>query len=165
MKTIIIFGSTYGFAKECAQKLAEQIDGEVVLVNVVTEGIMPLENFDNVVIGGSIYMGQVQKKVKAFCVANVEALKSKRVGLFLCCGLPQNFEINLKNAYPDELINVAVAKECFGGELRTEKMNFAHKFITGMMKKASAKQGTAAPVMQMTENITKMAASINNVGK
>lgn len=78
----------------------------------------------------------------------------------MCCGLPENFEQSLKNSFPEELLNRAIAKECFGGELRTAKMSIAHKMITVLMKKAAAKEGKE-PIKQMSENIAKLAAIFN----
>lgn len=161
MKTAIIYGSTYGYAEDCAKKLKEQIDGEVVLINAMRESILPIDDFDNIIFGGSIYIGQIQKKINEYCIANVDILLNKRVALFLCCGFIDNFELNLKNSFPEQLINNAIAKECFGGELRIEKMKFLHKMMTSVMKKAAAKEGKE-PVKQLTDNITKLAAAINN---
>lgn len=163
MKTIIIYGSTYGYARDCAKKLSEQLKGEVFLVNVSTDIIPKVDEFDNVVIGGSIYMGRIQKKIKAYCDLNLDMLKNKRVGLFLCCGLPDNFEQNMKNSFSEELLSRAIVKECFGGELRTAKMSLAHKIITGLMKKALSKEGkegkeTTKPMLQ---SIDKLASIIN----
>lgn len=160
MKTIIIYGSTYGYAKECTKRLAEQLKGETLVVNVSTDTIPPIDKFDNVIIGGSIYMGQIQKKVKVYCASNVGLLKNKRLGLFLCCGLPENFMQHTKNAFPEELLKNAVAIESFGGELRIEKMNLMHKILTGVMQKAAVKEGKE-PTKQMPENIAKLAAIIN----
>lgn len=160
MKTIIIYSSTYGYAKDCASELLKQLKGEVTLVNVSTDKIPPINEFDNVVIGGSIYMGQISKKIKAYCTSNVDLLKNKRVGLFLCCGLPENLEKNIKNSFPEELLKKAISIESFGGELRVEKMKLTHKILTGFIKKAAAKEGKAL-AKQMPENIAKLAAIIN----
>jgi len=160
MKTMIIFSSTYGYTKECALKLSEQLKGEVFLVNAMTDDTPPINEFDNIVMGGSIYMGQIQKKVKAYCTSNAELLKNKRTGFFLCCGLPEKFEQSLKNSFPEELLDRAIAKECFGGELRSAKMSIAHKIITSLMKKSAAKEGKE-PIKQMPQNIAKLAAIIN----
>ena len=160
MKTIIIYSSTYGYAKECTKKLAEQLKGETFLVNVSTDTIPSIDKFDNVIIGGSIYMGQIQKKLKEYCASNVDLLKNKRLGLFICCGLPENFEQNTKNAFPEELLKKAIVIEFFGGELRIEKMNLVHKILTGVMKKAAAKEGKES-IKQMPENIARLAAIIN----
>ena len=160
MKTLIIYGSTYGFTKECVTKLKEQIKGEVTVVNIMTDGEPSIDEYDNIIIGGSIYIGQIQKNVKNYCIANINKIKNKKLALFLSCGLPENFEENLKNSFPDELIKKAVAKECFGGELRIEKMKFSHKMITKMMTKSTAKEGKQPP-KQIPENIAKIASVIN----
>jgi len=78
MKTIIIYGSTYGYTKECAERLKEYLDGEVMLVDATAGTITPIDKFDNIVIGGSIYMGQIQKKVKAYCASNAYSGTSGR---------------------------------------------------------------------------------------
>ena len=160
MKTIIIYDSKYGFTEDCVTSLAGQLEGEVSIVNLCNEKIQKIDNFDNIIIGGSIYMGQIQKKIKLYCSENIEMLLTKRLALFLCCGLPENFLQNLKSNFPEELLTKAVATECFGGELRTEKMNFADKMITGLMKKAAEKEGKSQPT-QMSDNIKKLAEIIN----
>ena len=160
MKTIIIYGSTYGYAKDCASELSRQLKGEVLLVDVSTDTIPTIGEFDNVVIGGSIYMGQISKKIKAYCTSNIDLLKTMRVGLFLCSGLPEDLEKNIKNAFSEELLKKAISVEYFGGELRIEKMKFTHKILTGLMKKAAVKEGKAL-AKQMPENIAKLAAIIN----
>ena len=160
MKTIIIYASTYGYAKDCANELSKQLTGEVLIVNVSTDTILSISGFDNVVIGGSIYMGHISKKIKAFCISNLNLLKNKRVGLFLCCGLPEDFEKNIENAFPKELLRKAISVESFGGELRIEKMKFTHKILAGLIKKAAIKERKAI-AKQMPENIAKMTAIIN----
>jgi menaquinone-dependent protoporphyrinogen oxidase len=160
MKTMIIYSSTYEYTKECAERLRGYLLGEVIVVNATIDVITQLDEIDNVIIGGSIYMGQIQKNMKEFCASNVALLKDKRLGLFLCCGLPEKSEQAMKDAFPEELLKKAIAEECFGGVLRTEKMNLVHKIIAIFMKKAAAKEGKE-PIQQMPENIAKMAAIFN----
>ena len=159
MKTLIIYASTYGYAKECTEKVAELIEGDVTVLNIKTDRVPSLEEFDNVVLGGSIYMGQIYKKLKEYAQANLKQLLNKRVALFICCGLPKNFEETIKNCFPQELLDHAIAKECFGGELRTEKMNLAHKMIAGLMQRA-VKPG-ASETMSLPENMAKLAEAVN----
>jgi len=160
MKTLIIYASKYGYGKECAEKLAEQIQGEVLLANILKESNPPIENFDTVVIGGSIYIGQIQKKLKEYCAANVELLKNKRIALFLCSGAPENLEKDMKNSFPEDLLQKAIAMEAFGGIINRDKLNLGHKLIMKMMDNATAKD-PKPPMKQMTENITKLAEAIN----
>ena len=145
MKTLIVYGSTYGFTKDCVQKLAGQLEGDVVTANAMTEEIPNANQFDNVIVGGSIYMGQIQKKIKEFCAANEKLLSSKKLGLFLCCGLPENLEQSMKNSFPESLMGKAAAKGCFGGELRMNRMKLMHKMISNMMLKAAEKEGKKPP--------------------
>lgn len=160
MKTLIVYGSTYGYARECAQRLAQALGGEVTAADADKERIPDISGFDAVIAGGSVYMGQVQKGVKKFCEDNAAELSGKRLGLFLCCGLPENFEQNAKNIFPEALREKAAAIECFGGELRTEKMKFMHRTISNMMKKTNEKEGKQDP-KPMPENITKLAQIMN----
>lgn len=160
MKTLIIYSSTYGYAKDCANELSKQLKGEVLIVNISTDTMPLISEFDNVVIGGSIYMGQISKKIKAYCTSNIDLLKNKRVGLFLCCGLPEDFQKSIKNAFPEELLKKAISVVSFGGELRIEKMNLAHKILVTLMKKAAVKEGKVL-AKQMPENIVKLTAIIN----
>ncbi|MGE5494505.1 MAG: flavodoxin domain-containing protein [Burkholderiales bacterium] len=160
MKTLIVYGSTYGYAEECVQRLAKALNGEVTVVNAEKERIPGISGFDTVIAGGSVYMGQVQKGVKKFLEENVAELSGKKLGLFLCCGLPENFEQNANNNFPEALREKAAAVVCFGGELRTEKMKFMHRAITKMMKKANEKEGKEGAT-PMPENIGKLAQIMN----
>jgi menaquinone-dependent protoporphyrinogen oxidase len=161
MKTLIIYATTYGFTGECVEELKGELKGEVTAVNVMTETVPDLKEYDNIIMGGSIYMGQIHKNLKDYCTVNSQLLSKKTVALFLCCGLAENFDVTLATAFPEDLIKVAIAKECFGGELRIKKMKFIHKMITGMMKKATAKDGKPEP-KKLPENIHKLAQTINN---
>lgn len=162
MKTMIIYGSKYGYTEDCVKSLADHIKGEVILFNIYNENIPNTDEFDNIIIGGSIYMGHIQKKLKLYCTQNVNSLVNKRLSLFLCCGLPESFEQTLKINFPEELLKKAVAKECFGGELRTNRMNLADKMISVLMKKATATE-EKTEVKQISENIFKMAECMNNI--
>ncbi|MEI6101547.1 MAG: flavodoxin domain-containing protein [Eubacteriales bacterium] len=160
MKTLIVYASTYGFAEECAKTLAGQVQGETVAINITKEKEPALAGFDNIVIGGSIYMGRVQKQVSEFCVSNLNTLLTKRVALFLCGGIAENYEQNMQNSYPASLLEAAVSKEYYGGELRKDKMSFAHKMLTSAIEKAGRKNGTPLPEAK-PENIGKTAVALN----
>lgn len=161
MKTMIIYATKYGYSEDCVKELKDKLQGDVLTVNVLTERISSLDVFDNVIIGGSIYMGQINKKLKTFCENNMNSIFGKKVGLFLCCGLPENFEQNLTNAFHSELREQAIACECFGGELRTDKMKGPDRIISGLMKKVAADQGKPDPV-KLPENIDKLAMAMNS---
>ncbi|MBC3890006.1 flavodoxin [Acetobacterium paludosum] len=162
MKTLILYASTYGYTQECAAKLSNDLLGDVLLVNINADPVPPLEEYDTVLIGGSIYMGQIQKKIKEYCLANADSLKKKNLGFFISCGSAENFDENIKNSFPEALINAALSIENFGGEFRIDKMKLSHKLIMKMVAKATEKDNKP-PAKPMPENIKKMAQTINHL--
>ena len=78
MKTLIAYGSKHGAAAKCAVILKEKIRGEVEMINLQQIQNIALKDYDNVIIGGSIYAGAIQKQVTAFCSQNLEILKQKK---------------------------------------------------------------------------------------
>ena len=145
MNTLIVYATQYGFTADCAASLKQQLDGEVTLIDLAKQTMPNLTGYDAVAVGGSIYMGKVQAQVSAFCSEHESELLQKPLGLFLCCGLPQNLEQIMAASFPETLRKHAKASGCFGGELRTNRMKPMHKFIANMMQKAGAKDGIKPP--------------------
>lgn len=163
MNTLIIYGTKYGCTERCAKSLSGKLTGKVDLVNIKKNKVPGLTKYDRVIIGGSIYVGKIQKEIKEYCTKNLNELKEKKLGLFICCGFSENFNQHMENAFPKELLEAAVAKECFGGELNLDKMNIFHRFLTKIVSKASKKSSTdtkaGAPII-IAENINKLARSL-----
>jgi menaquinone-dependent protoporphyrinogen oxidase len=136
MKTLIIYGTKHGCAEKCSKLLKDQLNGEITIVDLKKQAVTDLSSFDRVVIGGSIYVGKIQKQVSEFCIKNLAELKKKKVGLFICCMNKNNAEVQLSAAFPDELLNSAVIKECFGGAFAFKKMNMLEKLMVKMVSKA-----------------------------
>jgi menaquinone-dependent protoporphyrinogen oxidase len=96
----------------------------VNIVNVLKDKVPGLSDYSTVIIGGSIYMRRVQKELKSYLETHLETLLSKKVGLFLYAGHPDQSVIaeEFNQAFPQSLIDQAVAKGVFGYE-----RNFANK--------------------------------------
>jgi menaquinone-dependent protoporphyrinogen oxidase len=171
MNTLIIYGSKHGTTEKCAAMLAEKLKGNVDLHHIKTAGVPDLTKYDRIVIGGSIYAGKIQKEITGFCTQNLQILKDKKIGLFICCMFPMNAEMQLNTAFPQELLNSAVAKENFGGEMLISDMNFAEKVITKLVSKVVVKNDPTAPIKDMKkdismilgENIHRFAQSLNSL--
>ncbi len=162
MKTLIIYASTYGYTRDCVHSLKQQLNGETRIVDINKEAVPALTDFDTILIGGSIYIGQIQKKIKKYCLAHVDALKNKNLGFFIACGSAETIATYFKNSFPEPLLEKALFTENVGGEMRPDKMNFFHRFITKMIDKSADKQ--AAPAMKpLPENVVKMANAINQL--
>ncbi|MFV3010682.1 flavodoxin domain-containing protein [Clostridium botulinum] len=157
MKTLIVYGTKHGTTEKCSKLLKDKLSGEVVIINIKKENMPDITEFNNIIIGGSIYMGQIQKEVKNFCIENINALKEKRVGLFICGLNEKDVEAQLNNAFPKELLTNAVGKECLGGECILKNMNFFERFI---MKKVSKIDKDTSKISE--ENINKFTQLIND---
>lgn len=66
MKTLIVYGTKHGTTEKCSKFLKDKLSGEVVIINIKKENMPDITTFNNIIIGGSIYMGQIQKEVKIF---------------------------------------------------------------------------------------------------
>lgn len=159
MKSIIIYSTKYGTAEKAAKILSSKLQGEVVLKNIMKEDILSLDEYDNVILGGSIYVGKIQKKLTEYMKKNSELLLNKRVGLFLCCG-ETNEELAVKqmeSAFPAELYKKAICKDSFGSEIYYEKLNFFEKFI--MKKVKGVKESYSELKEDSIDNFAKVMSS------
>lgn len=135
MKTVILYATKYGSARKAAELLKEQLNGETVLADVGRDTIPPLDEFDAVILGGSVYIGQIQKQLAAYARAHTEMLLKKRLGLFLCAAATDS-EMQKKEweaAFPPELYRYAAAKDILGYRYDFTKMNFFEKMIIKKM--------------------------------
>lgn len=157
MKTLIIYGTKHGTTEKCSKLLKDKIKGEVVVVDIKKDEILDIASFDNIIIGTSIYMGQIQKRIKRFCTENINKLKEKRIGIFICGMSEKGTDELLSNSFPLELLDNASVKAYFGGELIFKKMNFFEKFIIKKVAKTSEDTSNLSE-----ETINKFVNSINN---
>lgn len=155
MKSIIIYSTKYGSAEKAARKIKEKLEGEVILVNIMKENISSIEEYDNVILGGSIYVGKIQKKLKEYINKNLAALMKKRIGLFICAAEKDanKKEKELQAAFPADLYNKAISREILGYEIYYDKLNFFEKKIMNSI------MGVKTNVSELCEE------SINNLVK
>ena len=122
--------------EKCSKILKINLMGKLLVVNIKKDIIPDINSFDNIVIGGSIYAGRIQKEITEFCLKNANILKNKKIGIFVCCMSEGEKAISqLNSCFPNELISMAIAKEHFGGGFTFSKMNFFEKFIIKMVSK------------------------------
>lgn len=130
MRTLIVYTTRHGCAEKCANKLKNGLAGEITLYNLKNSHKIDLDNYERIIIGGSIHAGKIQKKVKQFCLKNLDAFKDKKIGLYICCMEEgEKATSQFKEAFPEELINHATATGIFGGEFNFERMNFIERSI------------------------------------
>lgn len=138
MNTLIVYATKYGCTEKCAQILSKKLDGHVDLINLKKVKDVNIAKYEKVIIGGSIYIGKIHKEVTEFCSKHLEQLKERRIGLFIC-GMQEEEAIQneLNQNFNADLIELAEAKEWFGGEFNFKKMNFLEKFIVKKVVKVT----------------------------
>lgn len=159
MKTLIAYGTKRGFTKKCANLLAEKIHGDIDIKNLKDYKDVELENYDNIIIGGSVYMGKIRKEVTAFCNKYKETLLKKNLGLFIC-GLAEGevAKEEIEACFPDDLSNKALSVDIFGGEYNFDKMNFIEKTVIKKIANTTENQE-----FLHTDRIEKFAEVFNSI--
>lgn len=134
MKTLIIYSGKHGTTARIANMLKEGIDGEVSVCDIAQ--VQDIEGYDGIILGSSVYAGQVSKRFKQFTETNLPILKKKKLGLYLCCmkrGDEAKEQFN--NAFLPELRDCAAVEGFLGGEFDFAKMNFIERFLVKKIAK------------------------------
>lgn len=161
MKTLIVYSTTHGCTEKTANELRQYLGETVSLSNLKKDTKHKLEQFERIIIGGSIHAGQIQKRVKTFCTNNLEELKTKELGLFICCMEEgEKAQKQLQYAFPEELHKAAKASAFLGGEFDFNKMNFFEKLI--VKKVAHVEESTSNYNKEAIKTFSKKMNSIFN---
>ncbi|HIE4742437.1 hypothetical protein KLL39_05205 [Clostridioides difficile] len=159
MKTLIVYATKYGCTKKCAEILKSYLKGEVDILSAKSSKIN-MAQYDNVIVGGSVYMGKMRKEITQFCKHNIKQLLRKKLGLFACCYTPNGTEGFFESLFPLELLNHASYTTTVGGEMDYEKMNFIYRKMFQSLKKIDGfNEGFTEPKINKDE-IKKLAEVI-----
>ena len=137
--TAIIYASKHGTTETVARLLAEELNDKAVLISLKENQNPDITQFEIVILGSAIYAGTSRKEMKKFCENNKEVLQQKTIGLFIC-GMepnPINRENEIKNAYPESLLQHAKITGFLGGEFLFDKLNFLEKLIVKKVAKVT----------------------------
>lgn len=93
------------------------------------------DGYDVAVVGGSIRMGKLNSKLKKYIKANMEKLSSMPSAVFICCGLLKDFEDYKIMQLPKQL-HCSLGIECFGGQLKPDKLKGIDKLIVKIMRES-----------------------------
>ncbi|BCJ94721.1 flavodoxin [Anaerocolumna cellulosilytica] len=136
MKSIIIYTTRYGCTAEVARRIQKELGDECTIIDIKKESVPLLDTFDTVILGGSIYIGKVQKEMTLFCTTNLEQLLTKKIGLYISAGAQTQEECykELLGAFPSELHAHATTKNVLGYAFSFDKMRFFDKLIMKKIK-------------------------------
>lgn len=141
-KILIAYASKSGTVKMCAERLARELDGHSIdLVDLNENMPKDIDSYDFVAVGSSIRMGKLQSRAASFIDRFEPVLKKKRTGYFICCGFTDSADEYFANNIPSELLEYAVAYECFGGELDPKKHKGFDRFVVRAVKNSVLDEG------------------------
>ena len=153
MITAIIYASKHGTTQKVSNEISKHLaHHEVAIFNIRDSYKIDLSFFDQVIIGGSIHAGTIQKSLQQFINQNTTVLLQKNIALFLCCMYEKEAQSQFDKAFPYILRNHASSCQCVGGEFIFEKMSFMEKFMT---KKIAGIRQSVSKINH--ENIEKLA--------
>ena len=138
MNTLIIYASKTGTTEKCANQINRQLKNSK-MVNILEQN-EDINRYNLIIIGTPIRMGMIDKKIKKFLISNIEALKSKKVAYFICCGFNENWKSYYKQNIPKELLDNAIIYDTFGGEMDLQKQKGFDKFIAKMVSNNTDKK-------------------------
>ena len=121
MKTIILYASKSGAARECAELLASKLP-ECAVYDLKNE-VPDIRDAEMVIIGAGVRMGKTYGAARRFINKNLDTLTSKRTALYLCNADPETYEKAVEKNFPAELITHSICTMSFGGKMpfRTAK--------------------------------------------
>jgi len=135
MKTLILYATKHGAAKEIAGRIANKLDN-VTICDLKQGNIPPIADFDCIILGSSLYAGSIRKEAKAFAAKNADTLTEKTIGLFLS-GLAEEDNNYFATNFPQNLLDKVKAKGFLGGIFDPKKANVFERFVIKTVMKQS----------------------------
>ena len=135
MKILVVYATHGGVTKRCVEMLKGHLDEHhtVDLVDARCDEIPLPTDYDVVVLGGSVRLGSVDKKLKKYVKANKEALENMPFAIFFCCGYTKRFSEYVETQFPKKLCP-SLGYHLFGGELKPDRVNGIDKLFVMMMR-------------------------------
>ena len=134
MNILIVYATRGGVSRTCAEMLAEQLQSRhsVTCCNIEERAPSP-KDFDVAVVGGSIRMGRLNKKLKKYMKEHRAVLEGMPSAAFICCGFPADLEDYVETQLPKKM-DFSLGVHCFGGEIKPEKQKGMDRLILMMVR-------------------------------
>ncbi len=163
MKILIAYTSKNGSTASCVERLAKGLAGlDVTLVDLAMESPNAAE-FDMVLVGAGVHHHRFPAPVKHFLREQKEVLLTKKLGLFLLCGIAEEQNYYMEKLFPTELREHAFDVAFWGGSLRYDGLKFGDKLfvwhLRSLIVEADMNEGEYIASMPglLPENVDRMA--------
>ena len=107
-KILIAYASANGMTRECAERLARELQGTTVSLCDLSQKKPKESEYDVLLIGSSVRRGKLLPSAREFLKTIATENDERPIGVFLCCGFPDRFE-----EYKERLIPKAIRKRAF----------------------------------------------------
>lgn len=172
MDILIIYASKNGVAKKAAERLADELaQSNTIMLCDINDTPPSPSDFDVVVLGGSIRMMKLNKKLKAYLKEHIDTISNMPAAFFICCGIIRDFNDYKVTELPSK-IKFSLGVECFGGELKPDKLKGLDKMVVKAMRNSILSQDSDLANSSdlelpefMPENITALAERIRRLTK
>ena len=171
MKILIVYASHGGVARKCAELLAESLieNHTVTVVDCRKENIPTPDEFDVVVLGSSVRMENIDRRIRKYAKANLERLNSMPCAVFLCCGFTKLFPEYAESLFPRRF-KPSLGSHLFGGELKPDRVHGFDKIVVALMRNSIQTQDFEEDDQDhhdlpeiLPENISLLANSIRHI--
>lgn len=140
MKVLVAYAGKTGTTKKCVDYIKMISTEEVDLYDAKEGAQIEINNYDVIIMGGSVRIGVMDNSIRNF--ARLNDFSEKKVGLFVVCGVSENSDKYLRTNFP----NITPHNEaCFGGEFQLGKFKGMEKMVIKRAIKDSRKKAKALP--------------------
>jgi menaquinone-dependent protoporphyrinogen oxidase len=141
-KVLVAYGTKFGATAEIADKIADVLNDAGLQAELMPAGKAgDISQYDAVVLGSAVYIGQWRKEVMAFLKSNESILAQKPVWLFSSGPTGEGDPVKLMSGWiiPDSLKTVIESIHprdiaVFHGSIDISRLNFIQKFAIKNVK-------------------------------
>ena len=171
MNILIAYASRGGVSKRCAEMLAKELTEHhtVSVVDCRKENIPTPDSFDVIVLGSSVRMENIDRRIRKYVRSNIDALNSKPCAVYICCGFTKLFSEYAESLFPRRF-EPSLKFHLFGGELKPERVHGIDKLMVAIMRNSIQTQDFEEDDREhhdlpeiIPENITLLAGEINRL--
>ena len=166
MRVLIGYDSGKGTVKTSVERMIRPLKNLDITVVSLNEETPDPNEYDIIVLGGSVRFGKLRSAVRNYLKANEDVLAQKDLALFFCCGLVEEQEYYAEKLFSKTLREKAFHLSFFGGSLNPEGLSFFDKWMVKSMRasllESEIDNGNYVPNLPyiLPENIDDMANAI-----
>ena len=170
MRILIVYATKSGVSQKCAEMLKDKLGNSFdITMCDIEDGAPSPKDFDVAVLGGSVRMNSLNKKLKLYMREHAYELNAMNTAIFLCCGLTENFDDYVNFQVPKNIMP-SLGIHCFGGELKPKNLKGIDKIIVKILRSSiigsdfESPDPSASPLPEIVpENIYRLSDKIRNL--